>query len=169
MSDDTTVTDPDVDPDLDRQIRAHFELSRQHLPVPAFEAVMASAEAGRVEAIPAPASGWLRSLMARRRSIAGWAGWAGWAGIAAATGVMALHVLVQSDRPALPVLNELQLAGLPPALSISQQELITDLNSSTRWQAPSDSWPVTKPDVDVLGLPILGYPADDSQEKQTWL
>lgn len=166
MNDDRTATDPDIDPDLDRQIRAHFEQSRRHLPVPAFEAVMAKAEAGCVEAIPAPTSGWLRNLMARRRSIAGWAGWAG---IAAATGVVALYVLVQSDRPAMPVLNQLQLAALPQALSISQQELIADLNSSTRWQAPSDSWPVTMPDVDVLGLPSLGYPADDSQEKQTWL
>lgn len=156
-------SDSDSDVDLDRQIRAHIREARQGASVPEFDAVMAKAaaeaEAEAVSQSRASTLDWLWALFSGPTAT--------WASAAAAVGVLGVFVLL-AIRPASELSEAQVLAYLPASVSVSQQQLVADLNSSTRWQAPSDGWPTAEADLDILGLPDLDRFAV-TKEDSTWL
>ena len=50
----------------------------------------------------------------------------------------------------------------------AEQQLFAQLESTTRWQAPSDRWLAVETDVDIFGLPDIGG-AEVMKEESTWL
>ena len=47
-------------------------------------------------------------------------------------------------------------------------QLLASLESTTRWQAPSDRWLSVETEIDLLGLPDMGG-AEFLKEESTWL
>ena len=154
----------EMDPALGRQIRRHFQEARQAAPVPGFDALMAQAQTQALSASQPSAADWLRDLFSRPV-----AAWAGSALLAGALGVFVFFAV----RPAPEFSDATMLARLPASVSVSQQQLVLELNSSTRWQAPSDRWPTAEADLDILGLPDLngsaGSNSASSKKESTWL
>ncbi len=150
----------DADQALDRQIRSHFATARQNVPVPEFDAVMGKLEAEGAGAARASSSGWLSELTS--------APWPVWAGTAVAAALVIAVLLAIGDRQGSRIQDDVMLAQLPAAMAVSEQELIADLNRSTRWQAPSDRWPSAEADLDILGVPDLGD-LSEATEESIWL
>ena len=155
--------DKDLDARLDLEVRAHFAQTRESIEVPSFEAVMARAEAADAVAEPKLRFEWLRNLLE------GWSVQTRWVGAAAAAAAVTLALLITVQT------NEQRVAeeGRPIAQhkqmrTAAEQQLLASLESTTRWQAPSDRWLAVKTDIDIFGLPDIGG-AEVLKEESTWL
>jgi hypothetical protein len=135
--------------------------------VPSFEAVMAKAEA-EAEATDAVAEPKLRFEWLTER-LAGWSMQARWAGGAAVAAGAALVVLITMQTGEDRAAEEARLIAHHEEMrAAAEQHLLASLESTTRWQAPSDRWLAVKTDIDIFGLPDIGG-AEVLKEESTWL
>ena len=138
------------EPELDRQIRAHFVAARQATDVPGFESVMVRAEAADVAA-----SGTAFSWFTER-----FEGWSiRWAGALAAAAGMAFALLLVLQSGEQSITDEAARIAQHEAMrTAADDQLLASLERTTRWQAPSDRWLAVETDSpEVL------------KEKSTWL
>ncbi len=150
------------DSELDEAVRAHFTQAREGIGVPDFEAVMASAEAVDAIAEPKLPIGRLITLFE------GWSVQARWLSGAAAAAAVALAVLIAvqtSDERAAEEAR--RIAHDQQMRTAAERQLLASLESTTRWQAPSDRWLAVKTDIDIFGLPDIGG-AEVLKEEGTW-
>ena len=153
------------DDELERTVRAHFAQARTPFEVPGFETVLARAEAVDAVSRTGEPSGWLVSLIDSWSSAARWAG----TGAVAAALVLAVAMIVtlQSEDPH-PDEKTVLVADQEEQRKAVEQQLLASLESTTRWQAPSDRWPSVETDIDLFGLPDIGG-AEVLKEESTWL
>ena len=148
---------------LDQAVQAHFSQARESIAVPSFEAVMAKAEAADAIAAPRLRVEWLSNLLA------GWSAQARWAAGAAVGAVAALAVLVMWQTNDERAAEEAALmAERGQMQAAAEQQLLASIESTTRWQAPSDRWLAVESDIDIFGLPDIGG-AEALKEEPTWL
>ncbi len=155
--------DKDRDAIIDLELRAHLTRARESVEVPSFEAVMAKAEAADAVAAPKLRFEWLSERLA------GWSMQARWIGGAAVAAAAALVVLITIQTGEDRAAEEAALIAHHEAMrAAAEAQLLANLESTTRWQAPSDRWLAVKTDIDIFGLPDIGG-AEVLKEESTWL
>ena len=151
------------DDELERAVRAHFAQARGSSEVPAFETVLARAEAHNAAAGTDAPTGWLLNL------IGGWSSGVRWAGGVAATAAVGLAILISlQSEDRLPVEHRVTVVDHAEIRAEAEQQLLASLERTTRWQAPSDRWLSVETDIDLFGLPDIGG-AEVLKEESTWL
>ena len=150
-----------TEPELDRQIRTHFAEVRAESNVPSFESLMARAEAADAIAQSSSVFGWISEFFE------GWS--ARWTGGVVAAAAVALAVLIAVQTGDERITEEAALIAHHEEMrAAADYQLLASLESTTRWQAPSDRWLTVETDIDIFGLPEIGSP-EVLKEKITWL